>query len=476
MINIRTYNSRAAARPHPAFLYIIYICIRAAAGGAVGFDFSNNKYTSMNKISKHNSLTGALLKAAFLYIIYISTGATANAQPVPISYRDYLDRVVAGNKGYAAEKMNISVADAGITAAKVFNDPSLAFEYGYNDDKRLKMGQSLSVEIGKTFTIGKRTAAIDLARSEKELDEALLEDYFHSLRAEASLAYLEALKQTEIYQVKVNTYEQIRRIAEADSIRHALGEIGEIDAIQAKVEAGIAYNDIIQAEADLHNAFASLRLWTGSTDSVLYQPSGKLHSGTRTFDGAQLMQTAIDNRADLAAALKNVDVARKALKVTRRERNTDFDLALGYNYNTEVRNEIAPAPRFSGVTAGVSIPLKFSNLNRGAVRAAEHRMIQAQLNYEQARLEVGNSVGQRLRSYNALEEQARRYNTLLKDAQTVMEGKIYSYNRGETTLLEVLDARRTYDDVRTGQIETMHAATAALIELERAAGLWDIEF
>ena len=396
---------------------------------------------------------------------------------VPLSYQSYMEKVIEGNKGYAAGKLNVSVADAELTASKVFNDPSLSVEYGYNDDKNLQMGQSVAVELSKTFTVGKRSANINLAGSQKELEIALLEDYFHSLRAEATLAYLEALKQAELYKVKENTYEQVRRLAEADSVKYALGEIGQTDALQTKLEANLVYNEILQAKTELHNAFAALELWTGVSSEALSQPAGNLHAAPRVFDVSQLVQTALENRADLAAALKNVDVAQKALKVAKRERNTDFDLALGYNYNTEVRNEIAPAPKFNGLTVGVSVPLKFSNVNKGAVRAAEFRMKQAQYNYEQAELEVRNSVMQSLRAYISLEEQAKRYGDgLLKDAQTVMEGKIYSYNRGETSLLEALDARRTYDDVHTGYIETLFNATAALIALERNAGIWDISF
>jgi cobalt-zinc-cadmium efflux system outer membrane protein len=39
-------------------------------------------------------------------------------------------------------------------------------------------------------------------------------------------------------------------------------------------------------------------------------------------------------------------------------------------------------------------------------------------------------------------------NGMLTDAKEVLEGKIYSYKRGETSLLEVLNAQRTYNDVQ----------------------------
>ena len=176
-----------------------------------------------------------------------------------------------------------------------------------------------------------------------------------------------------------------------------------------------------------------------------------------------------------ASALKDTEVARRALTVARRERNMDFDVSLGVNHNTEVRNEIAPAPRFNGVTVGLSVPLKFSNLNKGTVQAAKYRIQQAEARYRQAELEVQTEVLQNLRQYLSLAEQVRRYETgLLEKAKSVIDGKIYSYDRGETPLLEVLNAQRTYDDLRTAYIETLYDHAAALVELERSAGIWDV--
>ena len=393
-----------------------------------------------------------------------------------IDYHTYIDLVWKQNIGYAAEKLNISVANAELKAAHVFNDIVLGAEYADNDDKNMQMGRSVSVELSKTFSPGKRSANIDLAKSEKELTDALLEDYFHTLRAEATLAYFEAVMQTELFRVKLQSCENICDLARGDSIRHRLGKITQVDAIQSGLEAGISRNEVIQMRAELHNIYSSLDLWLGEfSGETLLVPEGTLVMSERIFNTEELLETALNNRADLAAALKNVDVSRKALKVTKRERNMEFDLALGYNYNTEVRNEIAPAPIFNGVTLGVAVPLKFSNINKGTVRAAEHRAQQAELNYQHAELEVQASVVQSLRMYKSMIEQVRNFeNGLLRDAKTVIDGKIYSYERGETSLLEVLNAQRTYDEMQARYIETLHSCVVSLIGLERNAGIWDI--
>ena len=357
---------------------------------------------------------------------------------VPLSYHNYMEKVTEGNLEYAAERLNMDVSEAEVVASKVFNDPNLSVSYFNNENGSLQMGEGVEVELSKTFSFGKRGANIALARSESELTKALLADYFRNLRADATVSYLEALKQYELYKVKQNAYENIRQLAESDSVRFTLGKIMEIDATQSRLEAGILKNELLQAETDLHNAFSNLNLLTGSVSrDTLYIPEASLHLSSRDFVLADLISTASINRADLVAALKNKEVAARALKVTRRERNTDVDLSIAVSKNARVHNEEAPAPPFTGVTAGIAIPLKFSNFNKGAVRAARFREQQAETQYQQALLQVQTEVMQAYRSYQSLTVQVSHYeNGMLHAAQEVIDGKIYSYNRGEVSLLE----------------------------------------
>ena len=413
-----------------------------------------------------------IICVAFLFSIHTYAQETQKK----IDYQTYMELVWKQNIGYAAEKLNINIAEAELKAVRVFNDVVLGAEYADNNDRNMLMGRSISVDLSKTFSFGRRSANIDLAKSEKELTSALLEDYFHTLRAEATLAYIEAVMQTELFLVKQQSYNNISDLAKGDSIRYQLGKIMKVDAIQSSLEAGISRNEMIQIRAELHNTYSSLDLWLGEfSGETLLVPEGTLLMNERIFDTEELLQTALNNRADLTAALKDTDVARNALKVAKRERNMEFDLAMGYNYNTEVRNDLAPAPKFSGMTIGVAIPLKFSNINKGTIRTAEYRTRQAELNYKQAELEVQTSVIQSLRQYKSMLEQVRNFeNGLLQNAKSVIDGKIYSYERGETSLLEVLSAQRTYDEIQENYIETLYRCAVALVELERNVGIWDI--
>ena len=396
--------------------------------------------------------------------------------PVRLSYTQYMTCVINDNLGYAEEKLNVPAAQAEVTAAKVFNDPNLSVSYYNNENNTLQMGEGVEVELSKTFTFGKRGANIALAKSEQALAEALLADYFRQLRADATVTYLEALRQQRLYQVKQRTYEHMRQLAESDSLRFRLGEIREVDATQSLVEAGVLRNELAQAQSELYRAFSDLRLMMGSfgTDT-LFVPEGALQLPARSFVLAELLDEAMRERTDLVVASRNKEVASKALKATRRERNTDVDLSIAVSRNARVHNEEAPAPPFTGVTAGIAIPLKFSNFNKGSVRAARFREQQAELQDQEACLTVQTEVMQAYRMYEVCSQQVEAYdNGLLRQAAEVMEGKNYSYQRGEVSLLEVLDAQRTYDDVQAQYIETLFNYSVALVELEQAVGLWDI--
>jgi cobalt-zinc-cadmium efflux system outer membrane protein len=64
----------------------------------------------------------------------------------------------------------------------------------------------------------------------------------------------------------------------------------------------------------------------------------------------------------------------------------------------------------------------------------------------------------------------------LTDATAILEKKKYSYTRGETSLLEVLDAQRTANEVYQSYYEALYNANASLVELCRVVGIWDVEY
>jgi len=396
-----------------------------------------------------------------------------------IHYPDYLEQVGKGNLQYAAQKFNVDIAFAGIEIAKIFPNPEIYYGYINMGQNRMKAGYGYSVNASTTLELGgKRKARIDLAHQGTELAQAQLEDFFRNLRADATLAFLYALFQKNSLQVLNNSYQSINKLALSDSIRFKLGSIMEIDAKQSRLEARYLLNSVIQAESDWKVSLANLNLLVGkkSIDTLLY-PIGNFALFDREFIYHDLITTALNNRADLIAALKNKNVAESALRLAKANRAIDLGVVIGSNNTSVVTNYVEPTPSLTAVYGGITMPLKFSNNYKGDIKIAEYNIAQADLQYRQAELQVETDVAQAFNRYLAERKQVQQFQSgLLLEAKRVLDGKIYAYQRGKTSLLDVLNAQRTYNSIQADYFSTLYTYAAALVQLERAVGIWDINF
>ena len=397
----------------------------------------------------------------------------------PIDYNTYLNLIIDNNLSFAAEKFNVDIAEANVKSAHSFPDPELSFEGTDNGERRMKMGYEFAASLDWTLELGgKRKARIELAKSESEVSKSLLEDFFRNLRAEATLKYLIALRNERLYNSQLEAYNNMQEIARADSLRYQFGEISEVTARQSKLEARTIFNSVLEAESEYQNSMLDLMLLVNKQpgDTIL-KPIGDFDRFNRDFLLQDLIITAQNNRSDFLAALQNKSVAKRLIDLERANRKIDLGLSVGVEYASYVRNVVAPTPSHTPVSVGISIPLKFSNKHNSELRIAKFN--QQQIEYEYAQIENQIEIGviQAFRQYNSMRRQLKAFNDgILEGAKSILDGRIYSYKRGENSLLEVLDAQRTYNEIQQNYHDTLFKTAAALVELEKSAGIWDIAF
>ncbi len=387
-----------------------------------------------------------------------------------ISYGEYMERVFAGNIALTARKLDIEIADANIQASRIHNDPTIALTYTNNEDWDKKMGQGIELELSRSFTFGVRRSRIDLAERERRHSIALLEEYMRNFRADATIAYLENLRAILMLNEAKAIYNELSEVATNDSLRFIRGEIAESDWLESRMAQGIARNAVLEAEAGCNNSAITLGYYMGSVDGAeSYRGTGSLEMNESPAPLSYYTDAALEHRADLVVALSNVEMAEATQEFNNATRRPDINVTVGATYNRA-------RPDFTTLKAGIAIPLRFSNLNRGARIIDEVLVRQAGIEVEEAKLLVRADVMQAYNDFRYASMQSETFSeSMLNDMNEVVESKKRAYEMGEISFLEYLIVERNKSEMRSEYIDALFGKAVAWVELQRATG-FGLEF
>lgn len=422
--------------------------------------------------------------AIALTLIFISL-ARAETNSVPgtneLTFTAFLDEVAAANLDYAAQRYSVSIAQAAVAAAKAFQNPTLQFS-GARDvthsGSELMPG-TYGASLTQTIELGgKRKYRILGARQNYAAAAATLDDFLRNLKSDAAAAFADALALSLSSEQKRQSAEYLSRLAETQRARFRSGDISQADMLQTQVEEQQFQNELLAAQADAENASIALSGFLGrERGQTRLIPKGNLKIAPRDFDLAQLLALAMTNRPDLLALRHARDAAQSNVRLEKANRVPNVDVGPAWTHSTSSQNSIAPSPEFDSLGLSLTFPLPLWNRNKAAIASAGFAAEQAQKQLESAELKAEVQIRQNLNAYRTAVERIRRYqNGILKNADVVLEAKRFSYQHGQTTLLELLDAQRTDNEVRSGYNDALADQAKALIELERAAHLWDLAF
>jgi len=407
--------------------------------------------------------------------------ATPTPTPTPtvsLSMADYLGRVARANLELAAQRVNVEIADAQIAIARVFPDPLVTAGLAaidvsnHGSPTTTTVGVSQAIELG-----GKRGARVRAAETARTVAQADVEDFFRILRANAAGAFIDAIAARLELDQKRRSLVSLERLVTVNEQRVRAGDIGDIALVKTRVEAQRFKSDVLQAQGDLEAAELALAQHIGGPEAagMIPEPHGDLKIPSRDFSAERLIALARERRPDLLSRRLAVGAAGARLDLAHANRWIDLDVAVGWQHSGPGTGEFAQ-PAFDALGGTLTVPLPFSRVYRGELRAALAGQGQATLIVSSADLRVQIEVRQALARYRAAAERVRLFSGgTVSDAEHVFEASLYNYQRGGASLLEVLDAQRILNDVYLSYFDALRAHARALVEVETAAGLWDVD-
>jgi cobalt-zinc-cadmium efflux system outer membrane protein len=398
-----------------------------------------------------------------------------------ITFEDYVTQVLRSNLALAIEKSNVAISNAAVTSAKV--TPDWSVDVGLPSVDISNQGQPTNFSTGLNVPIelgGKRGKRVHAALADVSTAGFDYDDALRQLRATAAEAFIGSLSARSILQSSYKSLGQFDRIVEVNEQRVRVGDIGDIELMQSRVDRDQFKAGVIGAQADVYSADLALAQQLGQADKLSAQmpvPTGSLEVPVRTFDLDALVGGALQKRSDVLSRQRAVQAA--GLRVELAQANLIPDLGVGGSYShtgTGTGGFVQPPDNTLG--ASLSINLPFSRWrHQGEIETARASRTQAELQLRSAEIRVESEVRDAYSRYQASVLRLKLYQGgVLKEADRVLEARLYAYQRGGATLLEVIDAQKTSANIYLAYSQALADHANALVTLEEAAAMWDVSF
>ena len=384
-----------------------------------------------------------------------------------------LDRAVAEalqkHMGLLAEKANISIAEAQIITARLRPNPVLsvsanhldALGTGFNDSNG---GGPSEVTVHTDFTLehrGKRDARIGVARQSRSVVELQFEDTLRGAVLAVQNAFVDALLAQTSLKLAQDNAGSLNQIVEVNSARLKAGDIAEVELVRSQLAALQSENEVSQATLRLRTALTALQVAIGRrTPAPGFSIQGELRRDETLPLGEEVRRLALSQRPDLRALAADVERAR--LEVVSQQSQAKVDYTVGTEYTRQMHTAQANALGFT-----FAVPLPVANRNQGEIERARAEQRQAELRRLALEGAIAGEVETAYEQYTTaralLERIEKRMLTHARDVREITE---FSYRRGDSSLLELLDAQRAFN-------ETMQAYNEARAEYARSLYLLD---
>lgn len=238
--------------------------------------------------------------------------------------------------------------------------------------------------------------------------------------------------------------------------RYRVGDMSESDLLKIKLQLLQFQTDVSAAKLAKVQGLAALRQLLGF-ESVPddYDVQGTLDYQPVHSDTTSLKALAAMNRPDLRAAQLAVTAAESQLALQKANAKMDITGTFDYSHT-------------SGVNSGsffYNMPLPVFDRNQGEIARAQHAITQAQEQASETAQQVSTDVVQAYENLRTNDQIIQLYQGGYVDqAKQSRDISEYAYQKGAASLLDFLDAERTY---RANQLAYRQALASYMLALEQ---------
>jgi cobalt-zinc-cadmium efflux system outer membrane protein len=391
--------------------------------------------------------------------------SVVGAQSLTLTESDALARLSTDSPRARAVRAAVEIARADVLSAGRWPNPRLTY-----DRESVAGVTEHMVMVAQPLPItGRRGLDVQAASALVSATSSRTEDEMRRLRADLRLAFAELVAAQTRERELAAARDHLRELAEVLAKREAAGDAAGFDRLRAEREVLDIDTDRVIAATDRARAQASLSTFFAD----VADPTRLVAVGRSTRTAAlpsvdALIEQAESSRGELIAFRREVEAARFAERAADRRRIPEPEIVAGTKSSTIGGGDVG-----SVITLHAGIPV--FDRGRPERALARARASRAEARADAFRLVLRGQIAALRAVVTERREVAERYRTQAVSSTDQIERIArVSYDAGERSILELLDAYRTGVTARVRQATLDAAVRQAEIELEFASG-WEIQ-
>jgi cobalt-zinc-cadmium efflux system outer membrane protein len=246
------------------------------------------------------------------------------------------------------------------------------------------------------------------------------------------------------------------------------GDIAQLDLNRLTLQRVQFETDIETATVNLRTAkIQLLTLLNDRTPIEQFDVAGPYEFTEHPMSVEQFRSLAVSSRPDLKAAMQNVELAKTQHQLAVSNGSTDPTYSVWYTNNPSFSNP------FANQTIGfsVSIPLRIFDRNQGEKERTEIDIRRTQRLQDAASAQVFNDVDSAYETMTSAIRLLLAYReTYMKLATSVRDTMSLAYRNGGSSLLDYLDAEKSYRDTRLAYLNLVGSYMTAAAQMNQAVG------
>ena len=364
-----------------------------------------------------------------------------------------------GNRSLQAKFEELGIAQADLVQAGILENPVFEASVRFPDEGTANTEFTVAQNFLDIFLLPlrKKLARAQFERVKLEMENAVL-----NLAVEVSAAYYKLQGDMQMFSMNQDVMKAAEAAVELASRQFQEGNIDALDFARRKVDYEQAEIDLIEREVEILEHREHLNLLLGIEDHwQIYEQLSELPISDPPLD--ELLDRALTQRLDLAAARQNIKIFERALTLARWEPVPAIDIGVNAEREPDKDDLIGP-------TIEMEIPLFDRNQSekariRAKLRQSQHRLAAME---HQARSEVRLAY-HRLIAARKMTESYRNTLVPLHDEIVGLSQKHYNFMLiGVYTLLQ-----DKQEEIKTRQryISSLMNYWITRTELERSVGV-----